>query len=129
VSRGAFAAPPEITGVAVDGRPVVEYGGRHNGHTSAVRTPDMDPFSMVAAEEEQDHAGADLAEGVGSLDDGTFRDFIVALLLAQGGLFAASLGLMLWHFRGQGLLGGGLLAAGAVALVVTVVIVVRYERA
>lgn len=86
----------------------------------------MDPFSVVA--EEDDDAGERLAEGVGSLSTTTFRAFVAALLLAQGGLFAASLGLLLAGFRGQVLLGSALFVGGTVALVATVGIVRWHGR-
>jgi hypothetical protein len=86
----------------------------------------MDPFSVVV--EEEDDSGERLAEGVGSLSSGTFRAFVAALLLAQGGLFAASLGLLLAGFRGQLLLGGGLFVGGTVALVATAGIVRWHGR-
>jgi len=86
----------------------------------------MDPFSVVA--EEDDDAGEELAEGVGSLSTTTFRAFIVALLLAQAGLFAASLGLLLGWFRAQWLLGGALFVGGIAALAATVGIVRWHGR-
>lgn len=86
----------------------------------------MDPFSVVA--EEDDDAGERLADGVGSLSSGTFRAFVAALLLAQGGLFAVSLGLLLAWFRGQVLLGGVLFVGGTAALVATAGIVHWHGR-
>jgi len=86
----------------------------------------MDPFSVVT--EEDDDAGEELAEGVGSLSTTTFRAFVVALLLAQAGLFAASLGLLLGWFRAQWLLGGALFAGGIAALMATVGIVRWHGR-
>jgi hypothetical protein len=86
----------------------------------------MDPFSVVA--EDDDDAGEQLADGVGSLSATTFRAFVAAFLLAQGGLFAASLGLLLAWFRGQVLLGGALFVGGTAALVVTVGIVRWHGR-
>jgi hypothetical protein len=80
---------------------------------------------MVATED--DDAGAELAEGVGALSKWTFRAWVVAFLLAQAGLFAASLGLLLAWFRGQLLLGGGLFVGGSVALLLTAGIV-RWHR-
>ncbi len=86
----------------------------------------MDPFSVVV--EEDDDAGERLAGSVGSLSSGTFRAFVVALLLAQAGLFAASLGLLLGWFRAQWLLGGALFIGGIVALAATVGIVRWHAR-
>lgn len=86
----------------------------------------MDPFSVVA--EEDDTAGEDLADGVGSLSSATFRAFVAGLLLAQAGLFAASLGLLLVWFRGQSFLGGALAVGGAAALLATVWIVRWHGR-
>jgi hypothetical protein len=84
----------------------------------------LDPFSLVAAEEERT---GDLDVDVEALGSRTFTAFVAALLLAQVGLFAASLGLMLGHFRGQWTLGGALFLGGAAALLVTVAIV-RWHR-
>ena len=50
------------------------------------------------------------------VDGETFRAFWSAVVLANLGLFDASLGLMLAYFRGQALLGGALFVAGVVAL-------------
>jgi hypothetical protein len=84
----------------------------------------LDPFSLVAAEEERT---GDLDVDVEALGGRTFTAFVAALLLAQVGLFAASLGLMLGYFRGQWALGGALVLGGTAALLVTVVIV-RWHR-
>lgn len=84
----------------------------------------LDPFSLVAAEEERT---GDLDIDVEALGSRTFTAFVAALLLAQVGLFAASLGLMLGYFRGQWTLGGALFLGGVAALVVTVGIV-RWHR-
>lgn len=86
----------------------------------------MDPFSVVA--EEDDDASEQLAEGVGGLSSTTFRAFVTALLLAQAGLFAASLGLLLGWFRSQWLLGGALFVGGTAALAATVGIVRWHSR-
>jgi uncharacterized membrane protein YhaH (DUF805 family) len=86
----------------------------------------MDPFSLVAAEEEP--AAADLASGAGAMARETFYAFVAALLLAQAGLFATSLGLLLGWFRGQWLLGGGLAVGGVAALLATAAIVRWHDR-
>ena len=80
----------------------------------------LDPFSVV--EEEDPEFTGEFQETMQRADGGTFWAFLAAALLAQVGLFATSLGLMLWWFRGQVALGGGLVVGGLVALVLTVAI-------
>ena len=53
---------------------------------------------------------------------------MASALLAQVGLFAASLGVMLMTFRDQWTLGGGLFVGGVLALAVTAGIYVWHER-
>ena len=49
------------------------------------------------------------------VDPHTFKTFWVSVVFANAALFGASLGLMLWYFRGQALLGGSLVAVGLLA--------------
>lgn len=59
---------------------------------------------------------------------GTFWAFLLAVLFAQAGLFAVSLGMMLIGFRDQWMVGGALFSGGVLALVITVIIY-RWHRA
>jgi hypothetical protein len=86
----------------------------------------LDPLSLVA--EEEDSSSVDLTSGVRTMSGETFYAFVGALLLAQAGLFATSLGLLLGWFRGQWTLGGGLVAGGVIALVATAAIVLWHGR-
>lgn len=56
------------------------------------------------------------ADGTFEADEETVRVFWTAVVLANLGLFAVSLGPMLVYFRGQVTLGGALVAVGLVAL-------------
>jgi hypothetical protein len=49
------------------------------------------------------------------VDPHTFKTFWVSVVFANAALFGVSLGLMLWYFRGQALLGGSLVAVGLLA--------------
>lgn len=90
-------------------------------HSSCV----LDPFSLA---DDEGTSGQDFKKAIKETPRGTFRDFLLAALLAHGGLFAGSLGVMLWVFRGQRLLGGGLAIAGLLALGLTVVVYRRHKR-
>lgn len=61
------------------------------------------------------------------VDDETFRSFYGAVVLANVGLFGVTVGPMLWFFRGETLLGGGLFLVGVVAIVRTYRIQQRYK--
>lgn len=86
----------------------------------------LDPFSVL---EEEHEPGDDLQATIQHRDDGTLRRFGVAVVLTQVGLFALSLGLLLWWFRGQAALGGGLVVGGLLALVVTAFVYRRHRAA
>ena len=79
----------------------------------------LDPLSMLEEEEDPDFS-AEFQETIERADSGTLWAFIAAVLLAQAGLFAVSLGAMLIWFRNQWTLGGGLVGGGGVALALTV---------
>jgi hypothetical protein len=49
------------------------------------------------------------------VDPHTFKTFWVSVVFANAALLGVSLGLMLWFFRGQALLGGSLALAGLLA--------------
>ena len=74
----------------------------------------LDPFSLP--EEEDPEFSPEFQETIERADSGILWAFIAAVLLAQAGLFAVSLGAMLIWFRNQWALGGGLVGGGAVAL-------------
>ncbi|RXK51339.1 DUF7322 domain-containing protein [Halorientalis pallida] len=75
----------------------------------------FDPFSVVETEEVAEPPEG-LSESIQRADAATFWGFLAAVGLAQAGLFAASLGLMLGGFRGQWTLGGLLVGGGLVAM-------------
>lgn len=85
----------------------------------------LDPGSLLEEGETDDDIGATLRTAPRDV----LRAFVGAALLAQAGLFAVSLGLLLAYFRGQTALGGALVAVGVVALALTVAAVRRYGRA
>jgi hypothetical protein len=85
----------------------------------------LDPFSVV---EEEDELPPEFETSVRTLSAATFWAFVASALLAQAGLFAASLGLLLIVFRGQWTLGGGLLVGGVLALAITAAIYVWHEH-
>lgn len=75
----------------------------------------FDPFSVIETEAVTEPPEG-LEDSIQRADAATFWGFLAAAGLAQAGLFAASLGLMLAGFRGQGTLGGVLVGGGVVAL-------------
>lgn len=85
----------------------------------------LDPFSVI--EEDAETPDFD-TETIQRGDSETFWAFLAAVILAQVGLFAASLGAMLYWFRGQETLGGALAVGGLVALAITVAITVWHRR-
>lgn len=85
----------------------------------------LDPFSVV---EEEEELPPEFETSVRTLSAATFWAFVASALLAQVGLFAASLGVMLMTFRDQWTLGGGLFVGGVLALAVTAGIYVWHER-
>lgn len=84
----------------------------------------LDPGSLL----EEDHAGSDVGRVIREVPQATLRAFVGAVLLAQVGLFAVSLGVLLASFRGQTTLGAALVAVGVASLVATAVIVRRQRR-
>jgi len=77
----------------------------------------LDPFSII--EEESERPG-EFQGTIQRADGATFWAFLAAVVLAQVGLFAASLGLMLVYFQGQSAIGGSLFVGGVIALALTV---------
>ena len=77
----------------------------------------LDPFSLV---DEPTGQTKELEGSIQKISGTTLWSFILAVFLAQAGLFAASLGLMLVGFRDQWTVGGVLFAGGLLALVITV---------
>lgn len=84
----------------------------------------FDPFSP---EDDGSDFGPEFQKSVEKMPAGTFWAFVLAALLGHAGLFAGSLGLLLIAFRSQWVLGGGLLAGGLLALVLTVLIYRRHR--
>ena len=73
----------------------------------------LDPFSLLT----EDDPSSDLSsKAIGDVPRGTFWSFVGALLLAQIGLAAASLGLLYGFVLGRWTLGGALFVAGVVAM-------------
>lgn len=79
----------------------------------------LDPFSLL---EEETGPTEDLQESIQEIPRKTVWAFILAVLLAQAGLLAVSVGLMLVGFRGQWTVGGMLFSGGIFALIATVVV-------
>jgi hypothetical protein len=73
----------------------------------------IDPFSLL---DEEFDPSEEFQGAVTELPREVFWAFLGAVLLAQVGLFAASLGLMLAGFRGQLVVGGTLFVGGVLAL-------------
>lgn len=86
--------------------------------------PLEDPFEDPGGGSESDE---DLERAFGDLSSGTLLAFIVVGVLVQAGVFAGALGLMFIGFRGQRLVGGGLVIAGTVALGLAVATYRRYR--
>lgn len=61
----------------------------------------------------------ELMGNVGDVDEDTFSAFLASVVLTNAGVFAVSLGLMLWYFRGMQQIGGGLVIVGLLALLRT----------
>lgn len=79
----------------------------------------LDPFSLL---EEDEEVSQEFQADVQKMPAPTFWGFISALILAQVGIAAVSLGLLYAGILGQWTLGGVLFAVGVVALVATVII-------
>lgn len=62
---------------------------------------------------------SELMGDVGDVDEDTFNAFVASAVLTNFGVFAVSLGLMLWYFRGMLQVGGGLIVLGVLALLRT----------
>lgn len=62
---------------------------------------------------------SELMGDVSDVDEDTFRAFVASAVLTNIGVFAVSLGLMLWYFRGMLQVGGGLIGIGLLALLRT----------
>lgn len=62
---------------------------------------------------------SELLGNVGDVDEDTFTAFLASVVLTNVGVFAVSLGLMLWYFRGMQRVGGGLVVVGLLALLRT----------
>lgn len=60
------------------------------------------------------------------VDEQTFRSFWGAVVMANVGLFCSSLGLMLWYFRGQAVVGLALIVVGFGSLARTYITYRRY---
>lgn len=99
-----------------DKRRAVKQRLRSAGEDGADPWPDepgeFDPNSLGPDTPESLSAGRDAEE----VDEQTFQAFWSAVLLANVGLFAASVGPMLAVFQGRYLLGGGMTVVGVVAL-------------
>lgn len=99
-----------------DKRRAVKQRLQSAGEDGADPWPDepgeFDPNSLGPDTPESLSPGRDAEE----VDEETFQAFWSAVLLANVGLFAASVGPMLAVFQGRYLLGGALFLVGAVAL-------------
>lgn len=84
----------------------------------------LDPGSLF----EENESGDELQRSLREIPTETLWAFVIALLFAHVGLFAASLGLMLVGFRGRWMVGGVLFGGGMLALVVTVGVVWWHEH-
>lgn len=62
---------------------------------------------------------SELMGDVGDVDEDTFAAFVASAVLTNIGVFAVSLGLMLWYFHGMLQVGGGLVVIGLLALLRT----------
>lgn len=67
-------------------------------------------------------AERDLRQGLADASPETLNAFLFLAILIQAGLFVGSLGVMLFVFRDQRLLGSSLAVAGLLALAVAVVL-------
>ncbi|ADB61659.1 hypothetical protein Htur_2786 [Haloterrigena turkmenica DSM 5511] len=86
--------------------------------------PLEDPFEDPAGDSESDE---DLERAFAELSSETLLAFIVVGVLVHVGVFAGALGLMFLGFRGQWLIGGGLVIVGTVALGLAVATYRRYR--
>ena len=77
---------------------------------------------MLPGPPEDADAERDLQEGLRDISPETLKTFVLLAVLIQAGLFAGSLGVMLFAFRGQRLLGGVLAVVGLLVLGVSVVL-------
>ena len=77
---------------------------------------------MLPGPSEDADAERDLREGLRNISPETLRQFVLLAVLIQAGLFVGSLGVMLFAFRGQRLLGGVLAVAGFLVLGISVVL-------
>lgn len=84
----------------------------------------LDPTSMLA----DDDAEAEVGRALHEVPQSTLRAFAGGVLLAQVGLFAVSLGVLVAAFRDQTVLGAAFVAVGVGSLLATLVIVRRQDR-
>jgi hypothetical protein len=85
----------------------------------------LDPFSLLT----EDEPSSDLSsETIGDVPRGAFWSFVAALLLAQVGLAAASIGLLYGLVLGRWPLGGVLIVVGVVAMGAAVGIYWRHRN-
>lgn len=89
---------------------------------------EFDPHSLGPGSSGSGNGGLTGGDEEYDVDDETFRSFYGAVVLANVGLFGVTVGPMLWFFRGEALIGGGLFLVGAVALVRTYRIQQQYQQ-
>jgi hypothetical protein len=77
---------------------------------------------MLPGPSEDAEAERDLREGLRNISPETLKMFVLLAVLIQAGLFVGSLGVMLFAFRNQRMLGSGLAGAGVLVLGVSVVL-------
>jgi len=87
--------------------------------TQAERNLAPDSPSKDLEEKYAEPDESELVGDVGDVDEDTFTAFVASAVLTNVGVFAISLGLMLWYFRGMLQVGGGLVVIGLLALLRT----------
>lgn len=85
----------------------------------------LDPLSML---NEETNSTEEFQESIQEIPRETLWPFLLAVLLAQVGLFALSLGLMLIVFRNQWTIGSLLFFGGMFAVIATVGVYLYHRK-